>query len=208
MVGNRRSGLADSSHKEMKVISCLIILLLFLNHTFAFASDKILMDLIDARTGNRILFDQNVTKAVVFFTLMPGCPVVRKYETEILRIKKKFGDLVSIINIDPSVNALSERNSTIQYLKSTNNDLPLVIDDPSKIAKFLKLEIASEVALVNLSNNKVIYKGAINDRITINFDKPKATHNYLENAIESFLAGHEYEYKETKASGCLINISK
>lgn len=178
-----------------------------ISQVHAMPIEEVLNNLIDARSGNKILLDPKKTKGVIFFSLMAGCPIVRKYEPVILKTQKKYKDKIVILNIDSSVNAWEERLETIKYLNSSNNDLPLIIDLKSKIAHHFNLSVASEVAFIDLQDNKLKYKGAIDDRVTINFDRPEPLNFYLENVIDQVLSNKSTNYNETKASGCIINLS-
>lgn len=190
------------------VAKCLTIILTLMVsvQSYGFNLEEKLNHLSDARTGKKIKLNSERVKAVIFFNYLVGCPIVKKYLPEIKNIKKKYGSKIMILNLDSSLHAEKESVATIKHLNSVNNDLPLIIDHQSEISLHLKLTTASEVAVIDTRDYIMKYKGAIDDRITLSFDRPKANNRYLIDIVDSILVGKNLGYSETEAQGCLINL--
>jgi len=52
----------------------------------------------------------------------------------------------------------------------------------------------------------LFYRGAIDDRLGYGTEKQHASHAYLENALNSFLAGKKIKPARTEVKGCLIHF--
>ncbi|MFZ3229632.1 MAG: redoxin family protein [Pseudobdellovibrio sp.] len=174
--------------------------------TFGFQLNDKLNNLIDSRQNTKITLDKDKTKVIVFFNFLKGCPIVKKYLPEMRRIKKKYESKALIIIIDSSANAELESKETLKYLVSMDNNFPVVIDYQSELALQLKLTTASEVAVIDTRDFSIKYKGSVDDRVTLNFDRAEAQHRYLEDKINNILDGKDSQYTETEAQGCRINL--
>lgn len=162
--------------------------------------------LMNARTQKNILQIQPQAKVLVFFAYMGGCPILEKYVFDLKKIKAKYGNQVIIINLDSSLHAEEDLQDSLKHLDKTKNSLPLVIDKKSEIAKFLQLKTSSQVAVIDLQDYKMKYRGAIDDRITLSFEKKTAQAHYLMDTIDSLLAKKNIVFTETEAFGCEINL--
>ena len=87
-----------------------------------------------------------------------------------------------------------------KYAREQGYNVPYAIDDNSKIADMFGANHTPEVFLFN-SQNKLVYKGAMNDNPG-NPDSYKKM--YIEDAINAMIAGKEVDPKTTKSVGCSI----
>lgn len=151
-------------------------------------------------------------KGVVVIFSCNHCPYVIKYEDRMNEISKKYkaaGFPMVCINpndakshpedsFDKMVERHREKGFTFAYLH----------DETQEIAKKYGAEKTPHVYLLNKDakgNFKVAYIGAIDDNPG---DASAVKEKYLENAINSLLAGKELSVKETKAIGCSIKWKK
>ena len=191
-------------------ILCFLMVIAFTPAGFALEIDlkEQVNKLTNARTQKNILQTHPQAKVLVFFAYMGGCPILEKYVFDLKKIKNKYGDQVIIINLDSSLHAKDELQDTLKHLDNTKNPLPLVIDKKSEIAKFLQLKTSSQVAVIDLQDYKMKYRGAIDDRITLSFEKKTAQAHYLMDTIDSLLAKKNVVFTETEAFGCEINLNQ
>jgi thioredoxin-related protein len=75
-----------------------------------------------------------------------------------------------------------------------------VVDETSDVARAFGARRTPEAFLFD-AKGLLIYHGGIDDNA---FDADEATKNYLKDAIDALLAGHEVKIKETKSQGCGI----
>jgi predicted transcriptional regulator len=188
----------------------MFILMIFFSQTSL--SDEVnlrnsIIGLNDSLTKKNIIETSKKARVFVFYSYLAGCPIVEKYVPDLLEIKKKYGNKVIIVNLASSVHAKDEIEKTIKHIEKTKNKFPLVIDDNSVLAKSLNITTSSTVVVVDLLNYRVKYKGRIDDRITLSYEKPKAQSLYLIDAIDSVLKNKKILVSETEAFGCEISVS-
>ena len=132
------------------------------------------------------------------------CPVMRKNLQTFNDLYSKFSDRVSFVMVN------GVKNEGIDTIKQESLDykiqIPLVKDVDQKILKALDIGILSSTALIDLETNKILYTGAVDDRVNLDVAKPEAKKRYLEEALESALAGKKIKTQKTKAYGCKILI--
>lgn len=165
-------------------------------------------NLTDARDEKKIIDSHQKAEVVILVSYLIGCPIFEKYVLELRKIQKAYGHKIAIIYLNSSFNAQDEKKHTLKHLQDTNNTFPLVIDGQSKIAKLLKLAISSQVAVIDLRDYTLKYRGAIDDRINLNVEKKSAKSKYLVEAIDALLAKKNIAFHETEAFGCEINFYK
>lgn len=158
----------------------------------------------DARTGSKIYSAKNSLQAILFVGYLNGCPLFAKYQDTLRKLKAEFGDKLLIVNFDPdqSSGKLKER---IRALDKLGNKFPLVLDPDGRLNSLLGISVASEAAIVDTKELKLIYRGAIDDSRTIDFDRPKAEHEFARDAVKSVISGNHSPLPFTTASGCALN---
>ena len=87
-----------------------------------------------------------------------------------------------------------------KYAKDQNYNVPYLIDANSRFADLFGASHTPEVYLFN-NQNKLVYKGAMNDNPS---DPGSYKKMYVEDAINSMIAGKEVDPKTTKSIGCGI----
>jgi hypothetical protein len=83
---------------------------------------------------------------------------------------------------------------------------PTYLDLEQKVARQFGLTTLSEVALVDIKSEKVLYRGAIDDRVTLYYTKQKAEKEFLKKATLEALANQPVEQAHSDAFGCLIQF--
>ena len=103
-------------------------------------------------------------------------------------------------NLQDSVKSIRDEAQEYEY------EIPILKDETQLVGESLLLTRTGEVFLIDTSDWKIIYSGALNDRLTYENQKEVATKFFLEDAIKNTLAGKEVEVKQTEALGCLMNF--
>lgn len=160
----------------------------------------------DARSGKKIFADDKAAKAILFVGYLSGCPLLAKYQVTLKELKSQFGDKLLIVNFDPAQGARQNLRDTVDSLKKLDNSFPLVLDPDGKLNAKLGIATASEVALVTAADFELVYRGAIDDRLTLDFERPKALRHYARDAIQSTLSGKTGRLAFTSAHGCTLNL--
>lgn len=179
-------------------------LLIFLS-TPLFATEKIGETVLrDISTGNKAkIKDLAQSDLVVLVAYGLECPILRKHTPMLRELVEKYGQKkVSFIFI----NAI--KSSTDQEILENNKEYNIAStiyeDRNPPLLKELKFTVLSEVALVSLAKNKVLYKGSINNQMTFDVTRPKATEHYLDDALKSALTKKKIAVSKTKTFGCEI----
>lgn len=143
-------------------------------------------------------------KAVVVMFTSNQCPVAIAYEDRLVALEKEYGkrglQLVAICaNFEPGneLAALKERASSKKFT------FPYLRDDDQKIGRAFGASHTPHVFLLD-GQRKIAYMGAFDD----SDDVGKTSKHYLQDAIDSVLAGKELTTKETQPFGCRIRYKR
>lgn len=183
-------------------------LLIFVNAQAAISDEKsTLRDAKDSRNGKLIFGKNSHAKAILFVGFLNGCPVLAKYQPTLRELKRKFGDDLLIVNFDPDRSGKQNLAKSLRALEEYGNSFPLVLDPEGRLNALLGITVASEAAVVRTTDNfELIYRGAIDDRVTIDFDRPEAHQKFALAAINLAMAGKSGRLDFTTANGCSLNL--
>ena len=161
--------------------------------------------LIDQKGNSHELFYFNDQKALVFLVQGNGCPIARNAAPRFQELRDIYSDKevqFFMLNSNLQDNRLSIREEAKEY----GYDLSILIDETQIISESLDLSRTGEVFIIDPKNWSVVYIGAIDDRLTYENQKKKASEHYLKNAIDDLLAGESVSVPRTESLGCLINF--
>lgn len=96
------------------------------------------------------------------------------------------------------------RAETLQYAFGTPPLPPILRDEHQLVSRAFGVERTCEAVAIDTKTSTVIYRGAVDDQFTEGAKRPRATQNYLHDALTAFLAGRPVEQASTKVHGCLI----
>lgn len=145
-------------------------------------------------------------KGLVIFIQGNGCPLVRKRVPELNRLSgiyQRRGVLFCMLN----ANRHDEREEIRREAEAFGIKMPILKDDAQLVAGALGVERTAEVYLLN-RQRRIVYRGAIDDRLSYESEKPAAERHFLKDAIESLLAGQEIDPAVTEAPGCKVTFPK
>ena len=144
-------------------------------------------------------FKNKKALAVVFVGV--ECPLVKLYSSRLTKLISKFGDDFQVLGIN------SNRHDSISemqfFAKQTKVKFPLLKDPANRVADKFGAMRTPEVFLFD-ANQKLIYRGAIDDQYSYGIQKPKSKNDYLADAVTATLAGDKPRVAQTKAEGCII----
>jgi hypothetical protein len=146
-------------------------------------------------------------KGLVLFVQGNGCPLVRKRLPELNRMKAKYerqGILFSMLNANPQ----DERADIAEEAKEFGIEMPILKDDAQLVASMLGVKRTAEVYLIDTETKAVRYRGAIDDRMSYQSERPKAEKHYLRDAMDAMLGGKEIATPITDAPGCKVAMPK
>lgn len=144
--------------------------------------------------------------AIVVFTCN-HCPFSKYYEDRIIALDAKFkpqGYPVLAINPnDPTKEPEDSFDNMIVRAKEKGFTFPYVVDETQEIARTFGATNTPHVFVLEKKGKDffVRYIGAIDDSPK---DASKATTKYVEDAVNSLIAGKKVEKNQAKAIGCTI----
>ena len=159
----------------------------------------------DHKRDSHELYYYKESKAIAFMVQGNGCPIARNAAVDYHKLKDQYESkgikfLMINSNLQDSVKSIRDEAQEYEY------EIPILKDETQLVGESLLLTRTGEVFLIDTSDWKIIYSGALNDRLTYENQKEVATKFFLEDAIKNTLAGKEVEVKQTEALGCLMNF--
>ena len=130
------------------------------------------------------------------------CPIVRQYLPTITRIQEKFADQkVRVLTINSNQHdSLTELQ---HFVRATKFNIPILKDVGNKVADQFNAQRTPDAFLID-GHGKVVYQGAIDNQYTYGRQRPKATEQYLVNAIDATLKGKPVARQFVEPAGCII----
>jgi hypothetical protein len=147
------------------------------------------------------------TRAIVLFVQGNGCPLVRKQVPELKRLRDAYaakGVIFWMIN----ANLQDQREEVVKEAAEFGIDLPILLDETQIVAKDLKLTHTAEAIVIEPNSWRIRYRGAMDDSLSYEAQKPQVHHEYLKEALDAILAGEDVKTTTTFAPGCAITFAK
>ncbi|HEX5113108.1 MAG TPA: thioredoxin family protein [Saprospiraceae bacterium] len=152
------------------------------------------------------LADYKGVKGYIVVFTCNTCPYAVMYEQRIIDLHNKYASLgypvVAINPNDPEVKPGDDFAAMQANAKEKNFPFKYLFDEGQKVYPQFGAQRTPHVYLLD-ANRYIRYIGAIDDNAQ---DANAVTVKYLENAIESLMAGKNPEPAETKAIGCTIKV--
>lgn len=182
----------------------LFFVLFFISYSL-FAKERIEEATLRDLSNNKKMTVKSIAKSDLTVLVAYGleCPILRKHTPTLKSLVEKFEKKnVSFIFINAIKSSTDEE--ILVNNKEFNVGANVYEDRNPSLLKELKFTTLSEVALIKLSTNEVLYKGSINNQMTFDVTREKATDNYLEEALNSALSNKKISKVKTKTFGCEI----
>ncbi len=144
-------------------------------------------------------------KGLALFVQGNGCPLVRKRVPHLKRLREAYGDrgiVIAMIN----VNYQDEREDIAEEAEEFGIDFPILVDESQMVAEMLGIDRTGEAILIASDSRRIVYRGAVDDRMSYQKEKPEASDAYLKDAIEAMLKGEPIVPAETEAIGCKVSF--
>jgi mono/diheme cytochrome c family protein/peroxiredoxin len=141
-------------------------------------------------------------KAVVLFFAGNGCPVARKSAPKLKALEAEFESKgVTFWVVD------SYAGDTTKEIRKERKEIGLwgtvfLVDRKQALALALGVERTAEVVAISTKNWNIFYRGALDDQLGEGTEKKEASENYLQKALDCFLAGQEITTPVTRPKGC------
>lgn len=158
--------------------------------------------------GRHFQLRRTDAKAVVLFFTANGCPIARKSVESLNQLERVFAPQKIVfwfVNSNPGDDRESIREEARNF---GYGSIPVLVDDTQGVAAALKVRRTGTAVCIDPKSLKVLYHGAIDDRLTEGAEKPTATATYLKSALEEIVAGKNVTQPVTQAHGCLISIQE
>lgn len=185
------------------MLSLLWVLIFALNLSASASTSLLTHTLVNLEGKHVQLKDIAQKRLIAIYSFGSGCPIVRGNITYINEISKTFHKDLDVILIAPN------KHDSLESLRKESKEYALkqkvYLDQDQSFAKAIGFTRTAEVYLFNKKGMKLIYHGAINDRAGYGVTKPKATNNYLADAVQLTLDELEVKIKSTEFLGCLIS---
>jgi peroxiredoxin len=134
------------------------------------------------------------------------CPFVKGWESRISMIGnatlKNGVGVIAINPNDPEAYAEDRFEEMQKRAKERGFEFPYVVDATSDVARAFGATRTPECYLFDKAG-KLVYHGAVDDNYA---NAAKADKHYLQDALDSLVAGKEIPVKESKSVGCTIKF--
>ncbi|MEO6036000.1 MAG: redoxin family protein [Verrucomicrobiota bacterium] len=162
--------------------------------------------LLDHEGKSHELYRQTQAPVVVLVVAGNGCPIVRQSIETLKTLRDRFAEQKVVFwLLNP--NAQDDQASVAEETKEFGIDLPVLMDKSQMVARSLKVTRTAEAIAINTKDWKIVYRGAIDDRLGYGTQKVKQPKPFLANAIEKFLAGKPISPVSAPVKGCAISFA-
>src|SRR5688572_9259430 len=146
------------------------------------------------------------TRAIVLFVQGNGCPLVRKQVPQLKRLRDAYGTN-GVVFWMINANRQDRREEVAKEAAEFEIDLPILLDETQLVAKGLKVTRTGEAIVIEPKSWRIRYRGAIDDRLSFETEKPKAKHEFLKDALDALLASRPIKTEATAAPGCIVTYA-
>ncbi len=161
--------------------------------------------LLDHEGQSQELLRQKLSKAVVIVVAGNGCPIVRQSVGTLKKLEQEFGPLGTtfwMLNANPQ----DDRESIAKEAKEFGIEFPILVDQGQWVAEMFGARRTAEAIAIDTRDWTIFYRGAIDDRLGYGTQKAEAEHNYLSDALKSFLDGKPVAVRQSEVRGCAVTF--
>ena len=150
------------------------------------------------------LSGESVVTAVVFLGI--DCPISQKYIPTLNAIHERYSSqAVSVVGLVPG---RIKKSDLVKFKNEYGIQFKIFPDKKYQSVKLLSATTTPEVVVLDKQHN-IKYRGAIDNWFyELGGYRQVATQDYLIDAINALLAGHQPEITDSKALGCFIQIPR
>ncbi len=162
--------------------------------------------LLDHTGVSHELYRQKEHRVVVLFVAGNGCPIVRLSVPELKRLREQFsphGVVFALLE----VNAEDQRAEVAEEAREFGIDFPILLDPAQGVARALSITRTAEAIAIDTATWRIIYRGALDDRLAYGQQKPAANRRFLAEALAAFLEGKPVPQARTEFKGCAVTFA-
>lgn len=160
----------------------------------------------DVRTGKSVALGEfKSSKAVVVFFLGTACPVNNAYMPRLAELHKEYSDK-GVRFLAVNSNKIDKPEAVAEHARKNEIPFPVLKDSTGRIADQFAARRTPEAFVLD-PENKIRYRGRIDDQFGIDVSRAQPTKTELKDALDAVLAGKPIAVAETEVAGCLITRS-
>lgn len=162
--------------------------------------------LLDHTGVSHELYRQRHLRVVVLFVGGNGCPIVRHSVPELKQLREQFaarGVGFALLN----VNAQDDRAEVVEEARAFGIDFPILLDPAQGVARALSISRTAEAIAIDTATWRIIYRGALDDRLAYGQQKPVANRRFLAETLAAFLDGKPVPQTSTEFKGCAVTFA-
>lgn len=146
------------------------------------------------------------TKATVFLTLDPTCPITQLYTNAFEEFAEKYaGQGVKLVGV--YAGPFMHQSEAAAFAADAGLRFPQVVDSTCVLSLALQARVTPECFIADPTGN-VVYRGAFDDRpVREGRKKPEAVKHYLADALDAYLATGQPQ-QEVVAVGCIVECGE
>jgi hypothetical protein len=163
--------------------------------------------LLDHTGQSHELYRQKPHRVVVLFVAGNGCPIVRHSVPELKRLREQFGPRGVVFAL-LDVNADDDRAEVAAEAREFDIDFPILLDPAQGVARALTITRTAEAIAIDTATWRIIYRGALDDRLAYGQQKPAAERRFLAEALTAFLAGQPVAQPRVEFKGCAVTYAE
>ncbi|MCE2732772.1 MAG: redoxin domain-containing protein [Chryseotalea sp.] len=182
------------------ILSILFVLSCFTLQAQSIA-DFTLKNVMDGQTLSSSSY--RAKKAIVVLFTSVACPFDGYYTNRIKALQQKYGEQITWLLVNAYTESPESEEWMLKAAQANGLNMPYLSDKDQQVMNALGAQRSPEVFLLKPTGNQweVVYKGAIDDNAQAENGVRQA---FLQNAMDSFLAGKTIATPVTRASGCYI----
>ena len=162
--------------------------------------------LLDHQGYSHELYRQTQAPVVVLIVVGNGCPIVRQSLATVKALRERFAaQKVEFWLLNP--NSQDDLASVVAEAKEFSIDLPILMDQNQLVARSLNAMRTAEAIVIETKDWKIVYRGAIDDRLGYGTQKVKSPKTFLADALKQFLAGKKISPTRTPVKGCAVSLA-
>lgn len=144
------------------------------------------------------------TKATLFLTLDPECPMTLGYAPMLDSLQRTLPTGVAMIGFYPAPYIVPD--SALHFAEAHHLDFVQLMDPECILAEALQARVTPEAFLVD-SSGLVLYRGAIDDSAVREGRKRTPSKFHLADALHALAANKAIMNKEVPALGCIVECA-
>lgn len=160
----------------------------------------------DQAGASHELYKMTDAKAIVLVMQGVGCPIVQKMTPDLKAVQTAY-ESKGVKFMMMNANNQDTPDMIAAEAKSFDIKMPILKDAGQKVSEPLGVVRTAETFVIEPKTWKIIYHGALNDRLTYGREKARAANNYVTDVLDAKLAGKAIPENHQMADGCIIDYT-